>query len=143
MNGISERRWFEIFFWKFGLRIYSRPAQRPAKQTSKLAKSKIERGKELLADVRKVIEALPGLRSLFGIRPVRIASVDLARSLSELPGGKWAKMHPIWLARMLKPLGIHPRNYRIGGKIAKGYDFTQLVKNNWVIAENGKVGSLS
>lgn len=114
MNKKREQRWFEIFIWRFGIRIYSLGA-RAKKATPKT------RPEDLLQDIRKVIEASTELRSLFGTSGVRVRSSELVRMLRTMPGGKWAKLTAIKMASQLKPLGIRPQNLRIGGKVSKGY----------------------
>lgn len=114
MNKRKERRWFELFVWRFGIKIYSLGSK------GKKANAKAQ-PEDLLRDVRKVIEKNTELRSLFGTSGVRIRSIDLLRMLKQLPGGKWTKLTAVKMAIQLKPFGIRPQNMRIAGKVSKGY----------------------
>ncbi|HEV2209000.1 MAG TPA: DUF3631 domain-containing protein [Verrucomicrobiae bacterium] len=100
-----------------------------------------ERAREAAVGMATAPESNPIARLLFDIVMQfahadieRMFSAELVRRLTEFPGRPWGSLlrgKPIderWLARQLQPYGIRPRNLRVDGEQAKGYEREELTE---------------
>lgn len=148
----NEKRIFEVFLFGLGFKVYSekgvdskdqsrsrsqaptlgpKRAREMANSRHKPAAKRLNDEEALLKDAVQILESQPEIRSVFGWRSKRMASIDLAEALRRMPGGRWSSITPSAVARALRRIDIPPRSLRFGAKVRKGY-FLQVSDNKQV-----------